>query len=71
LLNGVLPFKIFGYLQQPMMSTVKKQNWGEKAVPILQASKMGSLNNCGGMDQAIGALNKINAGESGKFEYTI
>jgi hypothetical protein len=68
-----------------MMSTVKKQNRGEKAVPILQASKkccrrrrmlgrcesMGSLNNCGGMDQAIGALNKINAGESGKFEYTI
>ena len=57
-----------------MMATLKKQNQGEKAVPMLQASKkcyrrrrmlgrcksMGWLNDCGEMDQAIGALKKAN-----------
>lgn len=68
-----------------MMSTVKKQNRGVKAVPMLQASKkcrrrrrmlgrcesMGLPNDCGEMDQAIDALNKANNGKSGEIEYTI
>jgi hypothetical protein len=67
------------------MAVLKKQNRGEKAVPMLQASKkccrrrrlqgrcisMGWLNDCGEMDQAIGALKKANNGKSGEIEYTI
>ncbi|MGB5616509.1 MAG: hypothetical protein WBM78_06705 [Desulfobacterales bacterium] len=68
-----------------MISTVKKQNRGEKAVPMLQAWKkcrrrrrmlgrcesMGLPNDCGEMDQAIDALNKANNGKKGEIEYAI